>query len=335
MAASDNAPYRSVAVIGAGAWGTALALVAANAGRSVTLWAREADVVASVNGAHENKRFLPGVTLPSSLAATGALADCTMAEAFLVTSPAQHLRGTLVALRSGVKSGTPVVICAKGIEEKTGSLLSEVLAETLPEAEPAMLSGPSFARDVARGFPTAVTIAARDKIAARLQATLGGASFRLYSSGDITGVALGGAAKNVYAIGCGMVDGAGFGENARAALLARSFAELMRLGVKLGAHGETLMGLSGLGDMVLTATSKSSRNFALGVALGKGASLNEAAGEGKPLAEGTFTAAALVARGARESIELPIAEAVADVIAGKLDVRHAAERLLARPVGKE
>jgi len=331
---TDNA-YRSVAVIGAGAWGTALAIVAANAGRRVMLWAREADVVESVNKSHENRRFLPGITLPSSVAAVADLAQCAGADIMLVVAPAQHLRATLQNLRRPMKRGTPVVVCGKGIEEKTGALLSEVLMETLPEAEPAMLSGPSFARDVARGFPTAVTVAARGPVAARLQATLGGASFRPYATEDITGVALGGAAKNVYAIGCGMVEGAGLGENARAALLARSFAELMRLGVRLGAKGETLMGLSGLGDLVLTATSKSSRNFTLGVALGRGASLKEATGEGKPLAEGATTAAALVARGKREGIEPPIAEAVADVIAGKLDVRHAAERLLARPVGKE
>jgi glycerol-3-phosphate dehydrogenase (NAD(P)+) len=227
------------------------------------------------------------------------------------------------------------VVCSKGIEERSGALLSEVLTETLPEVEPAMLSGPSFARDVARGFPTAVTLAARGGITARLQATLNAPSFRTYASEDLTGVALGGAAKNVYAIACGMVEGAGLGESARAALLARSFAELMRLGVKLGARGETLMGLSGLGDLVLTATSKTSRNFSLGVALGKGASLKEMTGEGKPLAEGAFTAPALAARGKREGVELPIAEAVADVIAGRADVKHAAERLLARPVGRE
>ncbi len=335
MAVSDNLPYPSVAVIGAGAWGTALAMVAAKAGRKVTLWAREADVVAGVNGAHENKRFLPGVTLPSSIVATGALADCAASDAILLVAPAQYLRATLGALRTSIKPQTPVVICAKGIEATSGALLSEVLREVLPDAEPAMLSGPSFARDVARGAPTAVTIAARADIAARLQATLNVPTFRAYATEDLTGVALGGAAKNVYAIGCGMVEGAGLGESARAALLARSFAELMRLGMALHAKGETLMGLSGLGDLVLTATSKTSRNFAFGVALGHSESFQEILGEGKPLAEGAFTAPALVARGKREGVELPIAEAVADVIAGKLDVKRAAERLLARPVGKE
>ncbi len=334
-AASPNTPYQTVAVVGAGAWGTALALVAANAGRQVTLWAREVDVVESVNRTHENKRFLAGITLPSSIVATGELAECASAEAVLVVAPAQYVRATLASLRGTMKAKTPVAVCAKGIEEKTGALLSEVLSETLREAEPAMLSGPSFARDVAMGKPTAVTIAARSEIAARLQATLGAPSFRPYATDDLTGVALGGAAKNVYAIACGMVEGAGLGESARAALLARSFAELMRLGVALGAKAETLMGLSGLGDLVLTATSATSRNFSLGVALGRGASFKGMAGEGKPLAEGAFTAPALVARGKREKVELPIAEAVADVIAGKLDVKRAGERLLARPVGME
>jgi glycerol-3-phosphate dehydrogenase (NAD(P)+) len=199
-----------------------------------------------------------------------------------------------------------------------------------------MLSGPSFARDVAHGLPTAIAIAARGRVAPRLQVTLGQApGFRPYSTEDLTGVALGGAAKNVYAIGCGMVEGAGFGESARAALLARSFAELLRLGAAMGARAETLMGLSGLGDLVLTATSMSSRNFALGAALGKGASVAEVSGPGKPLAEGAATAPALVARGARHGVELPVAEAVADVLAGRVDVARAADRLLSRPFRAE
>lgn len=332
---SSHEPYRSVAVVGAGAWGTALALVAAHAGRKVTLWAREADVVESIRETRENKRFLQGVTLPDAIAATGDLAACGEAEAVIVAAPAQYVRATLGSLRGVVKGATPVVLCAKGIEEKTGALLSEVLSESLPEVEGAMLSGPSFARDVARGLPTAVTLAARGEIAARLQSTLGSPTFRPYTTDDVTGVALGGAAKNVYAIGCGMVEGAGLGKSARAALLARSFAEIIRLGLALGARAETMMGLSGLGDLVLTATSATSRNFALGRALGGGMAISSTIGEGKPLAEGAATAPALVARGKRENVELPIAEAVADVVAGRLDVKHAAERLLARPVGKE
>jgi glycerol-3-phosphate dehydrogenase (NAD(P)+) len=334
-AGPSSAAYNTVAVAGAGAWGTALALVAAHAGRKVTLWAREADVVASVNGAHENKRFLPSITLPSSIAATGDLAQCALSDTILIVAPAQYVRATLASLCAQVKAGTPVVICAKGIEEKTGALLSEVLHEALPATEPAMLSGPSFARDVAMGKPTAVTIAARTGIATRLQATIGSPSFRPYATEDLTGVALGGAAKNVYAIACGMVDGAGFGESARAGLLARSFAELLRLGAAMGVRAETLMGLSGLGDLVLTATSISSRNFALGVHLGQGKRLADMLAPGQPLAEGAATAPALVARGLRHGVELPVAHAVADVLAGKLDVGQAAERLLSRPFRAE
>jgi glycerol-3-phosphate dehydrogenase (NAD(P)+) len=241
----------------------------------------------------------------------------------------------LSQLRSGLKPGTPVVLCAKGIETNTGLLLPEVLGEILPQAEPAILSGPSFARDVAKGLPTAVTIAAREAVASRLAVSLGSASFRPYVSEDVTGVALGGAAKNVYAIACGMVEGAGLGESARAAAISRGFAELLRLGAQLGAKSDTLMGLSGLGDLVLTATSMSSRNFALGVGLGRGASLAQLSGPGKPLAEGAATAPALVERAARHGVELPIAEAVAAVLAGKLGVREAADRLLSRPLKAE
>jgi glycerol-3-phosphate dehydrogenase (NAD(P)+) len=328
-------PYARIAVVGAGAWGTALAAVAANAGREVLLWAREPEVVDSINAAHMNRRFLDGVDLPAAIAATGEMARVREAGAILVVAPAQYARETLTALRGHVASGTPVVACAKGVEQESGLLLSEVLVQVMPRAEPAILSGPSFARDVAHGKPTAVTIAAREGVAARLQATLAHNAFRPYVTDDLAGVALGGAAKNVYAIATGMVHGAGMGESARAAVLARGFAELMRLGAGVGARGETLMGLSGLGDLVLTATSMSSRNFAYGVALGKGARPDDVAGEGKPLAEGAATAPALIARARREGIELPIAEAVADVLAGRLDVARAAERLLARPLKAE
>jgi glycerol-3-phosphate dehydrogenase (NAD(P)+) len=332
---SEAEPYAHVAVVGAGAWGTALAAVAANAGRQVTLWAREPEVVAGINGARENTLFLPGVTLAGAIVASGDLAQARGADVVLLVAPAQHVRETLAALKPHLARGTPVVICAKGIEDGSGLLLPEVMAQSLPHAEAAVLSGPSFARDVAKGKPTAVTIAARDGIAARLQATFGHGTFRPYVTDDVVGVALGGAAKNVYAIACGMVEGAGLGESARAAALARGFAELLRLGAKMGARAETLMGLSGLGDLVLTATSMSSRNFAFGVALARGQRRDDLSGEGKPLAEGAATAPALVARARREGIELPIAEAVADVLGGALDVREAAERLLARPLRPE
>jgi glycerol-3-phosphate dehydrogenase (NAD(P)+) len=307
----NSNPYKTVGVVGAGAWGTALALVAAQAGRTVTLWARE--------------RFLPGVELPPAILGTRnieAMGDC---DAILIVVPAQHLREVLPAM----PPAKPLVICAKGIEKTTGKLLPEVLADAAPNAVPAILSGPSFARDVSLGLPTAVTIAARMDVALRLQATLGHATFRPYASDDLTGVALGGAAKNVYAIACGIVDGMGLGESARAALIARSFAELTRLGQALGARADTLMGLSGLGDLVLTATSTTSRNFSYGRALGQGT-----APEGA-LAEGVETAPALVKRARAERVELPIAEAVAHVLDGSLSVGQAVLRLMSRPLKPE
>jgi glycerol-3-phosphate dehydrogenase (NAD(P)+) len=329
------APYGRIGVIGAGAWGTALAMVAAQAGRSVTLWAREPEVVESLVRGRENKLFLPGVVLPSGLAATGDLAAAADAEALLLAAPAQRVREMLGLLAPHLKKSVPLMLCAKGIERGSGKLLSEVLAEVAPMAEPAILSGPSFAADVARGLPTAVTIAARGGVAARLQASMGSATFRPYASDDVTGVALGGAAKNVYAIACGVVDGLGLGESARAALLARGFAELARLGEALGAKRETLMGLSGLGDLVLTATSISSRNFSFGLALGRGDSLDELRTPGHPLAEGVETAPALVSRGRSMGVELPIAEAMADLLDGRLPLGDALARLMTRRLKAE
>jgi glycerol-3-phosphate dehydrogenase (NAD(P)+) len=257
------------------------------------------------------------------------------AEAILLVVPAQHTRATLIELRACVAARTPIAICAKGIEQKTGKLLNEVIGEAFPEAEPALLSGPSFAGDVVRGMPTAVTIAAREPIAQRLQASLGHAMFRPYASTDLVGVALGGAAKNVYAIACGMVEGRGLGESARAALLARSFAEIVRLGAALGARPETLMGLSGLGDLTLTATSASSRNYALGFALGEGKTLASLIGGGRPLAEGAYTAAPLIERAAREHVEVPVAEAVADILNEKAELDDVVLRLMTRPLRAE
>lgn len=317
-----------IAVLGAGAWGTALALAAHGAGRQVSLWVREDDVLADIKGGRGN-RFLPGVTLPKDLAVTGDLGEACKADALLLVVPAQVLHRFAVSLEPHLKPGQPLVICAKGIEKGSGKLVTEVTAEVLPGADLAILSGPSFARDVAKGLPTAVTIAARGDLAARLQTALGSASFRPYASDDLTGVALGGAAKNVYAIACGVVEGMGLGENARAALLARSFAELARLGEALGAKRETLMGLSGLGDLVLTATSKSSRNFSFGVALGAGEK------PGAALAEGVDTAPALVARARSVNVEMPIAEAMADLLSGALPLGEAVLRLMSRPLKAE
>ena len=328
--------YNEIAVLGAGAWGTALALAAAEAGRKTLLWARESALADSIARDRRNARYLPGVMLPQSIRATGDLGEVASAEAILLAIPAQHIRETVAGLAPLLAEGTPLLLCAKGIERGTGLLLTEVLREVAPAAEPAILSGPSFARDLGKGLPTAVTIAAaRIEIARALQASLAHAQFRPYASDDLTGVALGGAAKNVYAIGCGIADGLGLGESARAALLARGFAELIRLGLAMGAKPETLMGLSGLGDLVLSATSASSRNYAFGQKLGRGATLAALEAPGTPLAEGVETAPALVARARRHGVELPVAEAVSQVLAGALPAPAALEKLMSRPLKPE
>ena len=327
--------YRDLAVIGSGAWGTALGVVAALAGRKVTLWARESDVVDSINSKHENVRFLSGIALPTALTATADMAQAAAADALLIGAPAQHLRATLAALKPHLSPKKPLVLCAKGIERDTHKLMTEVLVECVPDCEPAILSGPSFAKDVARNLPTAVTIAAKPDVARALQEAFGHLTFRPYASDDLTGVALGGAAKNVYAIACGIVVGMGLGESARAALLSRSFAELCRLGEAMGARSETLMGLSGLGDLVLTATSASSRNYAFGLDVGKGLPRDELYKPGRPLAEGIATAPALVARAQAHSVELPIAQTTAEILEGRIALAEAIPRLMSRPLKTE
>ena len=330
----DLSSFPHIAVLGAGAWGTALALAALTAGRKTTLWVREEDVLAGIRAGAGNA-FLPGVTIPKELNVTGELAQACKADALLLAVPAQVLHAFADGLRPLLAPGKPLVICAKGIEKNSGKLVTEMLAEALPDAALAILSGPSFARDVARGLPTAVTVAAKGDLAARLQAALGSAAFRPYASDDLIGVALGGAAKNVYAIACGVVEGMGLGENARAALLARSFAELSRLGERLGARRETLMGLSGLGDLVLTATSVSSRNFSFGVELGRGKTVAELSVPGRPLAEGVDTAPALVSRAHAVGVELPIAQATADLLSGALPLGETVMRLMSRKLTVE
>lgn len=332
---TDISPYTKIGVIGAGAWGTALALTAARAGRNTILWAREPDVVASVTENRINARYLPGVTLPDTITVTNDLAAASDVDALLVVCPAQFLRPSLAAIAKTGSRNTPLVVCAKGIETASGKLTTEVLAETAPGYIPAMLSGPSFAGDTAQGLPTAVTIAARAGVAERLQESLSHASFRPYASHDVLGVALGGAAKNVYAIGCGIVDGMKLGESARAALLARSFAELTRLGDKLGANADTLMGLSGLGDLVLTAMSAHSRNYSFGMGIGAGQTVADLTGPGNPLAEGVPTAGALVIRAREEGIELPVAETIAGILSGSLALEDAVASLMQRPLKSE
>ena len=305
-----------------------MAVVSAQSGRKVTLWARD---LSSHKVRHA--RGSRGAAPLDAIEFTAEREKALQAETILIAIPAQHLRNLLFKLPPELAS--PIVLCMKGIERGTGKLVTEITAEVRETWKFAILSGPSFARNVVQGMPTAVTIAARASLARKLQATLGNSAFRPYASEDMVGVALGGAAKNVYAIACGIVIGLGLGENARAALLARSFAELCRLGRNLGARDETLMGLSGLGDLVLTATSITSRNYAFGVSLGKGAELRDLTAPDAPLAEGVPTAPALVQRAQLVSVELPIAETVAEILAGALAPADAVPRLMARPFRME
>ena len=328
--------FNRIAVVGAGAWGTALAQVAATAGRSVTLWAREADVVASINDGHENKTFLPGIALDEELRATADLKAAAAADAILMVTPAQHMRRTLEELAPEIAAGKPVVLCAKGIEQTTNRLLTEVLAEAMPQAAPAVLSGPSFAAEVARGLPTAVTLACEDeKVAEALAHAIGLPTFRPYYSSDLVGAEIGGAVKNVLAIACGIVEGKKFGDSARAALTTRGFAELTRLGLAMGARAETLAGLSGLGDLILTCNSAKSRNMSLGLALGEGKSLEEVMGSRNSVSEGVHSATAVVALARKYGIEMPIAEAVASIVTGAATVDTVIAALLARPFRSE
>lgn len=331
-----NNKYSKIAVVGAGAWGTALAQVAAMAGRQVTLWAREPEVVESVNGAHENRLFLPGIALDAKLRATGELKAAAEADAILMVTPAQHMRRVLEELAPDIAEGKPVMLCAKGVEQSTNYLLTEVLAEAMPQAMPAVLSGPSFAAEVARGLPTAVTLACEDEqVAEALGNAIGLPTFRPYYSSDLIGAEIGGAVKNVLAIACGIVEGKKFGDSARAALTTRGFAELARLGIAMGAHMETLAGLSGLGDLILTCNSPKSRNMSLGIALGEGKTLEEVMGARNSVSEGVHSATAVVALARKYNIEMPIAEAVAEIVTARTKVDDVIAALLARPFRAE
>jgi glycerol-3-phosphate dehydrogenase (NAD(P)+) len=324
--------YDRIAVIGAGAWGTALASVAARAGRTVTLQARDMPSAARLARTRESPH-LPGLPLEECVTVTadpGAAAD---ADAILLVVPAQALRDVATALSSAVKPATPVISCAKGIERSTGAFMTEVIAACMPQAKPAVLSGPGFAADVMRGLPTAVTLAAADTdLAAALAQALGSATFRPYHTTDVRGVEIGGAAKNVLAIAAGIVAGRGLGASAGAALVTRGFAELMRFGRACGAQPETLVGLSGLGDLVLSCSSPQSRNFALGVGLGEGQRLAQAQGK---LVEGVFTASALVKMATEKGVEMPIAAAVDAVLDNRLSIDAAIESLMTRPLRGE
>jgi glycerol-3-phosphate dehydrogenase (NAD(P)+) len=325
-----------VGVVGAGAWGTALAQVCATAGQQVTLWALEPDVVRSIQDKRENTLFLPDIELSPAITATGDLGRIADVDAVLAVVPAQFMRMTLARLALYLPAGTPVVLCSKGIEQGSLRLMTEVLEEELPYCVGAVLSGPSFAKAVAIGLPTAVTLACADgELGAKLVEMLGISTFRPYLTSDLIGAEVGGAVKNVLAIACGMAEGRALGESARAALITRGFTEMTRLGVALGGHAKTLAGLCGLGDLVLTCSSKSSRNFSLGVALGEGQSLETALSGKLSVAEGAATAPALLALAQSKGVSMPICEGVAAILAGRIGVAHAIEALLSRPFKAE
>lgn len=333
---NSSAAIERIGIIGGGAWGTALALTARRAGRAVVLWAREPDVVGAINRDHVNPLFLPDVPLDPAIRATQELDDAAAADALLLVAPAQHLRSLTRGLARHVAASTPVVICTKGIEEKSGALMSEVGATELPGAAIAVLSGPTFAGEVARGLPTAVTLAADDaELGQRLIAALGTRSFRPYLSDDRVGAEIGGAVKNVLAIACGIVTGRQLGDNARAALITRGLAEMVRLALAKGGRAETLMGLSGLGDLVLTCTGLQSRNHSLGVALGEGRALKDVLAERRSVAEGVTSAAAATALARRLGVDMPITTAVDDILHRGAAVDQAIAALLARPFKSE
>jgi len=324
---------QKISVLGGGAWGTALALTCARAGRDVTLWEHEAENAESLASKRES-RFLPGVRLDDKIKVTRALGEASRADAMLLVVPAQAMRSVVKSLAQTTGDGMPLIACAKGIEAGTHKFMTEVIAECAPRALPGILSGPSFAIDVARGLPTAVTVAVGDEVIARdLAHAMNTGTFRPYHATDVRGVELGGATKNVLAIAAGIVTGKGLGASALAALTTRGFAELVRFGRVFGAKTETMMGLSGLGDLILTCSSPQSRNFSFGVALGKGEAPGSAA-HGK-LAEGAFTAPVLLEMAREKAVEMPIAAAVAAILAGKLTVDAAIESLMTRPLKAE
>ncbi len=323
-------------VIGGGAWGSALAQVCARAGLETTLWAREAEVVTTINRFHENTRFLPEIGLDPTIRATADLADLAGVDLILAVTPAQHLRATLTAFAPHCRAGLPILLCAKGIEQGSLKLMTEVLAETAPGAFPAVLSGPSFASDVARGLPTAVTLACPDEHRARdLAELIATPSFRPYFATDMIGAEAGGAVKNVLAIACGIVEGRGLGRSAQAALITRGFSELTRLAVALGGEAETVAGLCGLGDLVLTCSSPQSRNMSVGLALGLGQTLGEALADKLSVAEGVASAPAVRDLARRLGVDAPICEASAAILAGEIGVDDAIRGLLSRPLREE
>ena len=336
LQSSTPRTIQSVGILGAGAWGTALAQSVRRAGRDVTLWAYEAETAAGINAHHTNQVYLPGVALDPATRATVNARDIARTDLILLVVPSQFLRAIAKEIAPHVEAGKPVVICAKGFEEDSGAFMSGIVKEVLPGAQVAVLSGPSFASEVARNLPTALTLACESEDLGRaLMAALAHRNFRLYWSSDVTGTQIGGAVKNVLAIAAGIVEGRQFGRNAHAAVTTRGFAELVRLGTKLGGRFETLTGLSGLGDLILTCSSIQSRNMSLGQALGQGHALGDILGARKSVAEGVYSAGAVAALAKRHGVEMPISEAVHRVVKGEMNVDEAIEALLSRPLRAE
>jgi glycerol-3-phosphate dehydrogenase (NAD(P)+) len=333
-----NGQLNNIAVIGGGAWGTALAQVFAEAGRNVSLYARDAGLAAAINKDHENTVYLPGIPLNKNIHATSYLAETAKsADIILLVTPAQFVRNILVKLKPHLAAHVPLINCAKGIEVATGELLSAIAAETVPDAPYAVLSGPTFAHEVARGLPTAVTLATKAPLeqAQRWAQALSSRTFRPYTSTDPAGAEIAGALKNVVAIACGIVDGRGLGQNAKAAVMTRGMAEIKRLGMKKGADAETFLGLSGLGDLTLTCNSMSSRNYSLGVALGQGKKLQDILANRTAVTEGITTAKAIAAHAHKLGVDMPIAAAVDGILHHKSDIGSVINDLLARDLKLE
>ncbi len=327
---------QSVGIVGAGAWGTALAITSRRAGRDVLIWAYEPETLADINQNHCNQTYLPGVSLDPTIKATARLNEVANCDLLLMATPAQHVREIAAALAPDLKEDPPLVICAKGVEQASGRLMSQVVEEVAPGLPIAVLSGPSFAVEVACGLPAAVTLAsAEEELGSTLSYALSHLPFRCYWSDDVVGAEIGGAVKNVYAIAAGIVAGKKFGASAHAALVTRGFAEMVRFGAALGARTETLTGLSGLGDLVLTCGSPQSRNMSLGIELGKGKSVDQVLGKRLTVTEGVYTAGAVVEMAAARGIDMPIAQAVHAVISGLKTVDEAIEALLTRPLRAE
>jgi glycerol-3-phosphate dehydrogenase (NAD(P)+) len=327
---------QKVGVIGAGAWGTALAVTAQRAGRDVVIQAHEEDVANAINQAHENSYFLPGIQLDKCIRATTDLSEIAACDAVLLAMPAQFLRAVTNKMAALWRANVPAVICAKGIEQKTGALLSEIATQTLPGVALAVLSGPTFAVEVAMGLPTAVTLASKDAdTVAALSKAISTPTFRAYRSNDIIGVELGGAIKNVLAIGCGIIEGRKLGDNARAAFTTRGLAEIARMAAAKGADPGTMLGLSGLGDLTLTCNAMQSRNFSLGVALGQGQALGDILVKRSSVAEGVFTASSAVQLAKALNVDTPLCTAMDSILNNNANIDQTIQNLLARPVGDE